>query len=351
MKTPEIFIAGLGTYLPELFDARKAVALGLYDGEDYEWYGWKSAAVAGDMPAPDMAVTAARQAMRRSGLHPHDLDLHIHACGHEQGPEGWSAQHYILRHITDRDIPSFRVWQACSGLIGSLELAACYLRAVPERSAALVTGADNVGTPSFNRWDFGIQNGVVGDAASAVVLSTTGGFARLLAINTGSTAEVEEQYRGAEPLFPPSLTVGRSIDFKERLAAAGGLEETVAEVVRRQGELRTEIALRTLAEADLDAADITRVAHVFTGQESYLKVILDPMGLRPEQGLLDFGSRLGHLTVNDQIVGLEHLVATGQVGAGDHVLIVAHGGGVSITCAVVRIEARPDWSRTSSPLT
>lgn len=254
MKTTDIRIAGLGTYIPEIVDARKAVALGLYDADDYEFYGWTGAAVADDMPAPDMAIAAARQAMERSALHPHDIDLHIHACGHEQGPEGWSPQHYILRHLTDRDVPSFRIWQACSGLIGSLELAACYLKAVPERDAALLTGADNVGTPNFNRWAFGIQNGVLGDGGSAILLSKSEGFASLLSINTGSTAEVEEQYRGTEALFPPSLTVGRGMDFKERLAAAGGLEETVAEVVRRQGELRTEIALRTLAEAGLEPA-------------------------------------------------------------------------------------------------
>lgn len=86
------------------------------------------------------------------------------------------------------------------------------------------------------------------------------------------------------------------------------------------------------------------MAHIFTGREGYLKGILDPMGLRTEQGLLEFGRGLGHMTVNDQIVGLNHLVETREVGAGDHVLIVAHGGGVSITCAVVRIEHLPTWA-------
>lgn len=54
------------------------------------------------------------------------------------------------------------------------------------------------------------------------------------------------------------------------------------------------------------------------------------------------------MTVNDQIVGLTHLVETGQVGPGDHVLIVAHGGGVSITCAVVRIDERPSWAAAAA---
>ncbi|MET9881095.1 3-oxoacyl-[acyl-carrier-protein] synthase III C-terminal domain-containing protein [Actinacidiphila glaucinigra] len=68
------------------------------------------------------------------------------------------------------------------------------------------------------------------------------------------------------------------------------------------------------------------------------------MGLCTDQGLLAFGRRLGHMTVNDQVVGLNHLVETRQVGPGDHVLIVAHGGGVSITCAVVRIEYLATWA-------
>ncbi|WP_051799989.1 ketoacyl-ACP synthase III family protein [Catenuloplanes japonicus] len=346
MKTHGIRIAGLGVYLPPVFDAQRAVELGLYDQNEYEWYGWTSAAVAGDTPAPDMAVHAARQAMDRAGIDPADLALHLHASGHPQGPEGWSPQHYVLRHVTDRDIPSFGTFQACAGLIGSLELAASYLNAVPERGAALITGADNVGTPSMNRWAFGIQNGVLGDGGSAVVLSRHSGFASLLSINSGSTAEVEEQYRGAEPLFPPSVTVGRRMDFKERFASVGGVEQTVVNVVRRQGELRTELALRSMAEADVTPADIIRVAHVFTGQETYLKVIIDPMGLSTDRGLLDFGRQLGHLTVNDQVMGLNHLVETKQVGPGDHVLIVAHGGGTAISCAVVRIDSAPDWDVT-----
>ncbi|MGH3426837.1 MAG: 3-oxoacyl-ACP synthase, partial [Mycobacteriales bacterium] len=172
MKTPRIHIAGLGTRIPPTVDAQRAVELGLYDADDCAWSGWTGAAVADDTPPPDMAVQAALQAMERAGIPSDDLDVHIHACGHEQGPVGWSAQHYILHHITDRDIPSFRVWQACSGLVGSLALAACYLVAAPQRTAALLTGSDNVGTPHFNRWAGGLPGDIFGDAASAVVLST-----------------------------------------------------------------------------------------------------------------------------------------------------------------------------------
>ncbi|MFF5858301.1 ketoacyl-ACP synthase III family protein [Streptomyces sp. NPDC012751] len=341
MKTPDLYITGLGVHIPDVVDAGRAVELGLYDAEDHAYQGWTGAAVAGDLSAPDMAVRAARQAARRAGSHPHDLALHLHACLYRQGPGAWSAQHYILRHLTDRDIPSYLVGQGCNGLIGSLELAACHLMAVPERTAALITGADNVGTPRFNRWAR-LENGVVADGASAVLLGKRPGFARLLSVNSGSTAEVEERFRTEE--FPP-VTDGEGADPGDRHPAVRPrLAEPDAEVVDRQGELRTELALRTIAEADLDVGDVTRVAHIFTGRESHLKSILAPMGLSPEQGLLDFGRRLGHMTVNDQIVGLNHLVETGKVGTGDHVLLVAHGAGVSVTCAMVRIEYPPAWA-------
>ncbi|MET9881096.1 hypothetical protein ABZZ36_41960 [Actinacidiphila glaucinigra] len=181
---------------------------------------------------------------------------------HEQGPGGWTAQRYILRHVTDQDIPSYPVSQGSNGPIGSLELAACYLQAVPERAAALVTGADNLGTPHFNRWA-SLENGVLGDGASAVVLTRRPGFARLLSISTGSTAEVEERFRDEE--FPP--VTGAGAPDRPTAAEAAPLDEAISEAVGRQGELRTELALRTMAEAGLDVGDITRVAHIFTGRE------------------------------------------------------------------------------------
>ncbi|RJQ77705.1 hypothetical protein D5S17_14915 [Pseudonocardiaceae bacterium YIM PH 21723] len=356
MKTPGIYIAGTGAYVPDTMSAEEALGQGLYTRDDYDWYGWTGAAVAGTTPAPDMAITAARQAVERSGRHPSEIDVHVHAHSWPQGPIGWSPHHYILRHITNRDVPSFLTWQACAGMAGALELAVNHLMAVPERTGALVTGADNVGTPDFNRWGFGLQNGVIGDGASSLLLSTKDGFASLLSINSGSTAELEMTYRGADPIFPPP-GIGTKVDFQERLSGYGDdLGDTVAEIVSRQGELRTELALATMAEAGIGPEDVTRVCHVFTGLESYLKVIIDPMGLSVDKGLLDYGRRLGHCTVNDQFIALNHLVETGQVGPGDHILIVAHGGGTAITTAALRIDRRPAWatggpSVTRSPST
>jgi len=73
--TGGVFVAGLGTYIPESFPAERAVELGLYSRDEYEASGWTGAAVAGDLSAPDMAVRAANQALARSGHRPSEVGL------------------------------------------------------------------------------------------------------------------------------------------------------------------------------------------------------------------------------------------------------------------------------------
>jgi len=342
VRTPETWINAIGVRVPRSMSAQEAVDRGWYDAESRDWYGWTGAAVAGSVSAPDLAVEAARQAIDRWDGHLEDLVLHLHAGGFAQGPEGWPAQHYVLRALGDSAAPSIRVWQNCNGMMAAWELAAAYLAARHSPAAALVTGADNFGIPGTNRWALGLQYGVLGDAGSALVLSRRPGFARLLAVRSASVPEAEQVTRGNRPIFPPTREIDAVSDLAQRVTENGG---EASDLAARLAEQRTETVLRTLAEADLEPTDVTRVAHTFIGHERYLKTVLAPLGLRTSQGLLEFGRGVGHLTVNDQAVGLEHLVATGQVGPGDHVLLLGFTVGVSAACAVVRIERTPTWGR------
>lgn len=347
MRVDDIFIAGLGAYVPPSFSAAKAVELGLYDPVEYAAAGWTGAAVAGDLPAPDMAVRAARQAMAGSGHTASDVDLLLHATFFHQGPDGWSPHHYVQRNTIGRTIPSFEIRQACNGMLGGMELAACFLTAAPGRIAALITGADNFGAPLVDRWRYLAgaatdRGSILGDAGSAVVLSTRAGFARLRAINSASLPDFEEVYRGDAPLFPPSSTIGRPMELGSRIAEFARRHPVAYEAAREKLQrVRTELALRTLAEAGLRPVDISRATHVFSGGEGYLRAILGPLGIDPARGMLEYGRGVGHLGVNDHIVGLHHLRQTGAVGPGDHVLMLGNGVGIALSCAVVEILDQP----------
>ena len=67
MRTPEVFVRGIGTFVPPAVSVESAVAQGLCSAEHAKVHDMLGAAVAGYMPAPEMALRAAREAPRAAG--------------------------------------------------------------------------------------------------------------------------------------------------------------------------------------------------------------------------------------------------------------------------------------------
>jgi 3-oxoacyl-[acyl-carrier-protein] synthase III len=316
---------------------------GWYAPERVEPEGWTGAAIAELESAPELAVRAGRCALDRSGLAAEDIAILVHSESYHSGPDLWYPQHYILRHTVGRPIPALALKQGCTAMLQAIELAGCWL-AASDADAALLTGADRVGTPQLDRWNYanGHASGrgsIMGDAGTALVLSRRSGIARVLAVRSGSMPDLEELYRGDEPLYPAGATTGTPIRLGARMRAAADRDPgLVASAPRRLRAARTELAQQTLAEAGVRPADVTRVTHVFAGQRLYLEDLLRPLGIDPERGMLEFGRSVGHLTVNDHVAALDHLLQTGAVHPGDHILMIANGVGVSLACAVLQIE-------------
>jgi 3-oxoacyl-[acyl-carrier-protein] synthase III len=340
VRVDGLYLSGVGAQVPPPMPARVAVELGLYDRAAFERDGWTGAAVAGDTPAPDLAVAAARRALARSG--PVEVALVLHACFLHQGPDAWPAAHYVQRHTVGGSAPAMEIRQGCNGMLGAIELAAAHLTATGA-DAALVTGADNFGAPLVDRWSYATgartnRGSILGDAGTAVVLSRRPATAQLLAVGSASLPDLEEMYRGGHPLFPPAVTIGGTLDLGARIAHFADREpEAFAQAKKSLAETRTLLAHRVLAEAGAEPHQITRATHVFSGGERYVRSVLEPLGIDPGRGMLDFGRTVGHLGVSDHIAALDHLLSTRAVTTGDHVLMLANGAGLALSCAVLRI--------------
>lgn len=354
MRPTDLFVAGVGAYLPPVLSVAEAVEQGWCDPDAVD-DGWLGTAVAGDLPPVRMALDASRSALRRSGHGPSDVDLVLYVSSMPQGPYGWCPQQYVERHVVGRDIPAVELRQGSSGVLNAFDLAAAYLM-VPGRCAALVTAADNFGVDPASgpdptlRWRYA-SNGqtgrasVLGDAGTAAVLSNRSGFARVLSIVTRSLSGLEEVYRGDEPLFPPAYGPDRPFRMGERFTAYGRRDAgALPAALARLKDARTELARQAMAEAGIHPDQVTRVLHVFAGTERYLKHVLEPLGIDQHRGLLEFGRSLGHLGASDQLAGLEHLVLTGQLHPGDHVLMMANGVSATLGCAVLAVTERPEWN-------
>jgi 3-oxoacyl-[acyl-carrier-protein] synthase III len=345
VRTPETFISGIGVYLPDIVSTEQAVADGHYRAGLIELHGLTGAAVAGDTPAPEMALRAATLALTRAAHAPSDLDLLLYADSWHQGPDGWHPQSYLQHHLTGAAPLAAELRMGCNGMFTALELAASYLAAQPDRHTALLVAADNFSVPLIDRWQGSGASYVIGDAGSAVVLTTRPGFARLLTVGSVAIPEAEELQRAGEELFPPGAALGRPIDlaargkaFQKQLADRGDFE-----VLAKIGSELLDLTRRALAECELTIGDITRVAAMNCSRPVTEQLMTD-LGTTLARSTWDWGHTVGHLGASDQVAALENLISTRQLGPGDHVMMLGVGPGVTVSCAVVEIVDVPDWT-------
>lgn len=341
MRVQNVYLAGVGTYLPERVTTADAVARGWYDSADREESQLLSVTVGDETPAPDMAVFAAREALKRSEHDAEEIDALYHSSVHYQGPDVWSAPHYILRHTCDRPVSAVEIRHGCLGIVASIEMGAAALMAEPERNAVLLTTADNFNTPVVDRWRTS-KLFVLADGGAAAVLSTRTGFARLLAVGGLSNPEMEEMHRGGEELFPPGITVGKPLDLEaRRIYWREQWAKGIAPPMGHLGELVASAVDKVLGEAGMTLDDVTRIANVGLNWEPFKDAFLDPLGVEVSRCSWEFNRRMGHAGPVDHIAALEHLWITGEVGPGDRVLMLGATPGFEASCAVLEIVTAP----------
>ncbi|MEE2052817.1 ketoacyl-ACP synthase III family protein [Nocardiopsis tropica] len=326
-------------YLPEArTSVEAAVAQGLTSAEEAAVHGMAGAAVAGALPAPEMALRSARDAYVQAGADPDDTRVLLYADTWHQGPDGWFPQYHLQHHLVRGDVIAAEVRQGCNALFTAMELAVPHLRDAPEDATALLVAADNFGTPNIDRWRSGAF--VLGDGACAVLLGRRPGPARVLAAGSMVVPELEEHHRAGEPDFPPAATTGTALDFRARARAHAARGEVDPEVNIAWFTLQKKMMLlvgRTLAEAGVGLGEVSRAAFGNLGPDAVEHRWMDVLGLPMEKSTWGHGRTIGHIGAADPFIGLRHLMDTGGARPGDHVLLGGLGSGMTLSCAVVRI--------------
>jgi 3-oxoacyl-[acyl-carrier-protein] synthase III len=330
MRTGDVFINALGTVLPERVPAKNPAADAM-----------TAASVAGDTPAVELALGAAREAVGRWGGDTGDIGLVLYADVYHAGPDGWCPQSYLQRHLVGGQALGVEVRQGCNGVFGALELAAPYLRSLPPGKAALVAAADNFDSPLLDRWTT-LDGYCMGDCAASAVLSLTPGFARLCSVTSTTLTELEQLHRGDERLHPPGAVVGRPLRFQERMVATVGDSGLSPEQAALWIKTLQETVYRALDEAGISIHRVRRAALPNSPRAAH-EIGLLPLGLTLEQSVWHYGREIGH-SANDQLLSLEHLLRRGELDPGDHFLMVGIGPGVGFAAAVVEIVERPHWT-------
>lgn len=341
MKFEDIYLSSLGTFVPGLVTTEQAVESGWYDAEVREASGLESVAIADGLSAPEMAVLAATEALSRTDHAAEDFVALFHASAYHQGPDGWSPPHYVLNNTLQTPITALEVKHNCQGMLSALVFSAHRLASDARSSAVLVTAADNYCVPLVDRWTTASVS-VFGDGAAAAVVSREGGIAKLLSVGTYSAPSMESLHRGSEPIFPPAVTVGRTMNFDERVKF--WMEEWAkgnTPPMEHPGDVLQKALDEALEDAGVKADEIKRVCHPSATLDALRDQFLDPIGFSLDRGIWEHTRRVGHIGAADVFIGLEHLWSTRQVGPGDKVMLFTGGPGFEAGVAILEIVSEP----------
>lgn len=343
MRWQNVYVSGLGAYFPEQrLTAEQAVADGLYTAEALEMNGYRSVRVANDEETgPVMAAAAGKQAVERSGLGPEDFGVVLHASASHPGQDFWTPAHYVLGHAVGGHAAAIEMRQGSNSALAGLELGASWVAARPG-TAALVTVGDAFKMPYFDRWKADDQL-VYGDGAGAVVLSTSGGFAKLLSTASRADASLEPLYRGSSwtpaPFFDGKpLDLGaRKLEWLER--HEGGYDDAIETINKNFGAVLQD----ALTDAETDLAGTQWFVHAAMSRSIVDWGFHGALGLDPKQTAYDWSLDYAHVGGADQFTGLNHLAEEGLLKAGDKVVAAGAGIGFGWTVAVLEILEPPQW--------
>ncbi|MGW9434229.1 3-oxoacyl-[acyl-carrier-protein] synthase III C-terminal domain-containing protein, partial [Streptomyces decoyicus] len=130
----------------------------------------------------------------------------------------------------------------------------------------------------------------------------------------------------------------------ERAAQFNETEMPLSEALEKITLFNLDIIHRSLVDADLNASDLAKVIPINMDGRMVEFATMMPLGLPMSRSSFDYGKSVGHVGGADVFISLEHLVRTGEVTAGDNVLLVSQGPGWICTASVVTILDLPPWS-------
>lgn len=324
-----IRIAGTGSFAPEKvlsnLDLEKMV-----DTSD-EWIttrtGIKERHIAGEgVATSDLAFGAAKNALEMANVKPEQVDvITVASLSHDKILPSTAC--FLQRKLGASNAFCFDIQAACSGLLYSLEVASCMLKAQSKYKYFLVVGAEKLS--SVVDWTDRSTCVLFGDAAAAILLERTdsdedcfiasklgsdGNYTDILHIPAGGSA------------MPSSH---ETVDKKLHSIKMGGQEVFKLAVNGMVGACKSALAASGVSPMD--------VAWVVPHQANLriIKAVAPRLDI-PEERVYFNIDRYGNTSAASIGICLDELFRTGRLKRGDYVLLTAFGGGLTWGATLLR---------------
>jgi 3-oxoacyl-[acyl-carrier-protein] synthase-3 len=271
-----------------------------------------------------MGTSAAREALQKAELSPRDVDLII--CATTTPDHLIPATACLIQHNLGCDrAAAFDLNTACTGFLYALATGSQFIQSGGARRVLIVAGET---LSRFLNWEDRATCILFGDGAAAVVLEATTQPVGVLSTVLGSRGDVEQM-----------LTI--EAGGCARPASAQTVADK-AHFVKMRGNEIFKLAVRTmthsaqeaLVKAGLTTADIRAVIP----HQANLRIVTatqEALGLTDAQTYVNI-DRYGNTGASSIPIALAEYLQGARVDVGEHLLMVAFGGGLTWGAAVLR---------------
>jgi 3-oxoacyl-[acyl-carrier-protein] synthase-3 len=320
-------ITGTGSYVPEKilsnFDLKKKV-----DTSD-DWITERTGIkerriVKTSEAASDLALRAAKEALKQAGLSARDIDMIIVATMSGDMPMPSTAS--ILQHkLGARHVASFDVNAACSGFLYGLSVADSFIKTGSSQKLLLVGVEVN---SIFLDWKDRATCVLFGDGAGAVVLEPTKGKQGILSTKLYSDGSMWDYVclPGGGSKHPPS-----SKSYKEGM-----------HFIKMRGNETFKVAVRTLEKLVVDTLkenniDTSELAMLIPHQANLRIISATAKRLKlPMSKVAVNLDRYGNTSSASIPIALDEVVRDNRIKRNDYILLEAFGGGLTWASALIK---------------
>ena len=326
-KTPRtVSIIGTGSYVPEKV-LTNADLTRMVDTSD-EWIttrtGIKERRVAAkDEHTSDMAAKAALKAIEQAKISPTEINLIIVATATPDMLFPATAC-FVQKKIGATNAACLDISAACAGFLFGVEIAQQFVTS-HSHDTVLVIGADKL--TSITNWADRNTCVLFGDGAGAAILRHRGSAHGVISTHIGSDGEF------TDILFMPGGGSRCPITAENAHLNLATIHMTGKEVYKQAVTAMLRAAKKALDQAGLSIDDI---ACVIPHQANLriIEAIADRLKIPIEKFYVNL-DKYGNTSAAAVAIALDEANRTGRIKAGDYVLMVVFGGGLTWASTVI----------------
>lgn len=321
-----VSIIGTGSYVPEKVLSNDDLSK-LVDTSD-EWIttrtGIKERRVAAhDEQTSDMATKAALKAMEQARISAADIDMILVATATPDMLFPATAC-FVQKKIGATKAACLDISAACAGFLFGVEIAQQFITS-HTHDIVLVIGAEKL--TSITNWTDRNTCVLFGDGAGAAILKHRGGTHGVISTHIGSDGEY------SDILFMPGGGSRCPITSENAHLNLATIHMTGKEVYKQAVIAMISASHKALEKAGLTIDDIACVIP-HQANRRIIEAIADRLKIPIEKFYVNL-DRYGNTSAAAVAIALDEANRTGRIKAGDYILMVVFGGGLTWASTII----------------